>query len=179
MPVSDIQNIAPILSEVVRLNPQTIIELGIGLGKYGVLCREVLDGVRGFVRPNAATTFIAGIEGFSEYSNPAWDVYDNVMVADFVDRRNHITNWDLVMMIDSLEHVEKTQAMQLLRFLVTHNRHVIVSVPVGHCPQGAVFGNEFECHRSTWSGVEDFAHHQPKLLHQGVCCVVSIKGNLK
>jgi hypothetical protein len=184
MPVSDIWNIAPILSEVQTLQPKTICDLGIGFGKYGVLCREVLDAVHGRVSAQEGKVFILGFEGFDDYSNPAWKCYDLVMIADFaklheVQYKAYLREHDLILMIDSLEHIEKAEGLALLRRLVKDNKQVIVSVPLGTCPQGAVFGNELERHRATYTGVEDFAEYNGryKVLYQGVCLVLSIKGD--
>jgi hypothetical protein len=178
MPVSDVNNIAPILNEVVRLQPKHVLELGIGLGKYGVLVREVLDGVRGFTRPCQDTTSVEiwGAEGFDSYRNPAWGQYDGIIIRDFSTLDPpYFQASDLVMLIDSLEHLEKDKALDFLRVLVANTNNVIVSVPLGNCPQGAVFGNEFERHRSSWDGRE-FAEFESRVLYKGVCLVVSIKG---
>lgn len=175
MPVSEVTNISPILHEVGRRNPAGIMELGIGGGKYGVLCREVLDWVHGRVQPSTWEHRIVGIEGFPEYNNPAWGCYNEVYINDFRKTYHGVSGWPMVLMIDSLEHVEKDEAQALLAFLVAHNRHVIVSVPLGEHPQGAVFGNEFERHLSTWQEA-DFSLYDYRVLHKAVCLVVSIKG---
>jgi hypothetical protein len=176
MPVSDVSNIAPILNEVVRINPEGLIELGVGFGKYGALCREVLDAVHGRCRPDQWEHRIFGLEGFMKYNNPVWGAYDQVFQGDFAQCADGIKGWPLVMMIDSLEHLEKAEAQTLLHQLVENNERVIISVPVGNCPQDGVFGNDYEKHRSTWSGPGEFSAYNYRVLHQGVCCVVSIKG---
>lgn len=179
MPVSEITTIPPILAEVVTLNPPAILELGIGFGKYGVLCREVLDAVHGRCSPRSWKHKIFGVEGFADYENPCWSVYNEVAIADFTKHYHKIKNWPLVLMVDSLEHVEKVEARAILHHLVTNNRHIIVSVPVGERPQDAVFGNEYERHRSTWNGPSEFMNYRYKVLHNGVCCAVSITGEGK
>jgi hypothetical protein len=174
MPVSDIHNIAPILAEVVRLQPGTILDLGIGFGKYGMLCREVLDGVNGRVDPLLWQTFIEGVEGHDSYRNPVWGAYNLITIRDF-RFGGHWANFDLVLMIDSLEHCDKPNAYDLLDQLLESNKHVIVSVPLGFCPQGPVFGNELERHRSVWRK-SDFQKYGPVVLHEGICLVVSMEG---
>ncbi len=169
-------NVGPILNEVARLNPQVIIDLGIGGGKYGVLCREVLDWVHGRCAKKDWQALICGFEGFESYRNPAWDCYTNVEIGNILDVYETIKNCDLVMMIDSLEHLDKPTASIVLESLVRNNKQVIISVPIGHCPQEGVFGNELERHRSTWTGPSDFNNYTFRTLYQGVCCVVSIQG---
>jgi hypothetical protein len=176
MPVSDIANISPILKEVDRLSPRSICDLGIGYGKYGVLLRELLDIGKGNLKPEEWHTVIDGIEGFAKYRSPLWGAYNNVTIANFLDIADRIVNYDLVLMIDSLEHVVKGSAYEVLNRLLAQNKHVIVSVPLGDCPQGAVHGNVLETHLSSWSGLKDFVQYSPRILHQGVCLVVSLCG---
>jgi hypothetical protein len=173
--VSDISNIEPILNEVARIKPAGICELGVGFGKYGVLCREVLEAVEGRCRPDQWQTLIVGVEGFPEYNNPCWQVYNVIKTEDFRQSYEKVTGWPLVMMIDSLEHVEMTEAQTILRYLVENNQRVLISVPLGNCPQDGVFGNELERHRSTWTGAE-FRDYDYRVLHKGVCLVVIIQG---
>ncbi len=173
MPISDIHAIPAILDEVYRLQPERMIELGIGFGKYGVLCREVLDAMYGRCRPNQWQRKIYGIEGFKEYANPCWEIYDSVTVADFTTVP--VDGYDLVLMVDSLEHLEPAAGRAYLDGLIARNRHVIVSVPLGSMPQGATFGNEYECHRTTFHGNE-FGRYGATSLHQGLCFAVSIPG---
>jgi hypothetical protein len=175
MPVSDVNNIAPILSEVARLNPRSILDLGIGFGKYGVLCREVLEGVHGRCDPRLWNVRIEGVEGFEVYRNYVWAAYDRVHVEDFREHYTRYKDFDLVLMIDSLEHCEAEDSHRILSFLLSANKNVIVSVPKGVCPQGAVFGNELERHRSVWNSAADFAQYRPRVLHNGVCLVMSMQ----
>ncbi len=86
--------------------------------------------------------------------------------------------YDLVMMMDSLEHLTPGVGRPFLADLVAHNKHVIISVPNGLMPQDeAVFGNEHERHLWTFNGLEEFARFAGvKVLHQSICTVVSIPG---
>ncbi len=176
IPVSDLGSIVPILTEVLLTNPEGTMDIGVGFGKYGVLCREVLEAVHGRCAPDTWEKRIVGIEGFEAYRNPAWDVYDEVQVADFTKVYESIVGWPLVLMIDSLEHVDKVTGEIILEYLVRNNGRVIVSTPVGECPQEGVFGNEFERHRTTFT-TSSFNKYAHRVLHSGVCHVVSIKGN--
>lgn len=178
MPVSESANIAPIANELERLQPERIIELGIGGGLYGCIARNYLEGRHGRCGKDQWKTVIHGVEGFPQYgkNNPMWEAYDTVWEENFTRYTDSYRDYDLVMMIDSLEHVEKAEAMTMLYSLASNNKHVIVSVPLGVCPQGTCFGNELETHRSTWSGPQEFAAFNYRVLHQGVCLVVSIQG---
>lgn len=177
MPVSDQQSISAIMKEVCRLRPKKVLDLGVGWGKYGVLCREMLDIEAGRLNKEEWTTAIIGYEGFEKYRNPIHDyAYDAVYYMNFLDAMPH-ANHDVVLMIDSLEHIDKPAGQFFLDHLLKRNKHVIVSCPTGqyYMEQGAVNGNEFERHRAHWEPV-DFEVRGGKILYQGVCVVASMKG---
>lgn len=176
MPVSEIATMPSVMAYVATLNPAGIVELGVGFGKVGVLCREVLEAVHGRVHPSEFQGVLVGIEGFPRYDNPCWSLYNRVIIEDFRKYYTHIRGWPLVMMIDSLEHVDREEAFTILDYLVANNGCVIVSVPIGQCPQGACFGNELETHRSIWLE-HDFDKYKHTRLHKGVCLAVAIHGN--
>lgn len=177
MPISDYRHIPQVLDEVYALQPERTIELGIGFGKWGVLLREVLDAMYGRCSPQSWKRQIWGVEGWRDYQNPCWDVYSGVDVNDFrTEWTWPLAGWDLVMMMDSLEHLEPEEGREFLARLVELNKRVIVSVPNGYMPQDeAVYGNELEKHRTTFHGPE-FDIYDHKVLHLGLCRVVSIKG---
>lgn len=174
MPTSDFANIAPIMSEVHRLQPERMIELGVGFGKFGALCRETLDGIYGRCRPDQWERQIHGVEIWEPYRNPVWGAYNEVTIGDFTVEAP--VGWDLVLMVDSLEHLDPERGAAFLEHLVNRNRHVVISVPNGPMPQDEpVFGNAHERHLTTYYGRE-FNKYDPTLLHLGLCRVVSIKG---
>jgi len=179
MPISDYRHIPQVLDEVYALQPETVLELGVGFGKWGTLLREVLDAMYGRCRPEQWRRIIQGCEVWESYRNPSWEVYSNVTVVDFTKRFEQIVApWDLVMMMDSLEHLTPEVGRPFLADLVKHNKHVIISVPNGYMPQdSSPYGNAYENHRWTFNGLEEFAAFKDvKLLYQGLCTVVSIPG---
>jgi hypothetical protein len=174
MPTSDWDNMAPICKEIHRLQPATVMDLGIGAGKYGVLAREVLDGIWGRVRPELWSHRIVGIEAWEAYRNPAWGAYNHVDIGDF--RESKIEDYGLVLMIDSLEHMHPEGGRSFLAALVACNKRVIVSVPNGVMKQDdPVYGNPYERHLATFYGGE-FGAYKHTVLHNGLCKVVSIEG---
>lgn len=174
MPISMMENVAPIANEVYRLQPKRVMDLGVGGGKYGVILREVLDFMHGRCRADQWETIIEGVEAHRPYINPAWHVYNKVEIYDFTVE-NPPEGYDLVLMIDSLEHLGDAEGSRYLWDLVEGNKAVIVSVPLGNCPQDNAFGNEYERHRTTFTGPE-FDKYEHTVLHRGYCLVVSIKG---
>ena len=177
MPTSDHHGVSDIMGEIERLCPRSVLDLGCGFGKYGVLCRELLDARHGRCRPEQWATKIVGYEAHRAYVNPCWQVYETVVQQDFT--KHAARGFDLVLMIDSLEHLEPNIGKRYLWELVHFNKQVIVSVPNGLMEQGEVYGNAFEAHKWTFNGVEEFQGYDFKLIHQSVCTVVSIKGAVK
>lgn len=178
MPVSDINNLTSIAKTIEGIQPKSVLDLGIGFGKYGVICREILDVAHGRVQKEQWKTFIRGVEGFEQYRNPCWSVYSEVNIMDFskTDDYPH-RGYDLVLMIDSLEHLDKSTGAELLTLLMLHNRYVLVSVPTGdyYLEQGAANGNEYECHRAHWTP-RDLVDLGGKELYRGICTVQLLKG---
>lgn len=173
MPVSDLHNISDIAIEIQRLAPRTVLDLGVGFGLYGTICRQILDGQHGRCERAKWQAKIYGVEAWEAYQNPAWFCYDIVRLGRI---RPDVMDFDLVLMIDSLEHFEPISGRALLLELVQNNRHVIVSVPNGRMDQGETFGNPHEAHLWTFNGTEEFEAYNFKLIHQSVCTVVSIEG---
>lgn len=181
MPVSDLHGFTPIMNEVALLAPKTVLELGIGCGLYGVACRQVLDYQWGRFDREQWQAIIRGVEIHDQYKNGAWATYSDVACADFAEPNSQghgPGGWELVLMIDSLEHLTPEVGRPFLAALVKNNKHVIISVPNGVMPQGEVYGNPHEEHLWTFNGVEEFAPYKFKLLHQAVCTVVSIQGEV-
>ncbi len=173
MPVSDYHGVSDIMGEIQRISPRSVLDLGVGFGKWGVLCREILDARFGRLQPEEWHAVIVGYEIHKAYANPIWVVYSKIHQLSM---QVCGSGYDLVLMIDSLEHMDPDQGRAFLRQLVAQNRHVIVSVPNGPMEQGETFGNPYEAHLWTFNGTEEFEPYNFKLIHQSVCTVVSIEG---
>jgi hypothetical protein len=130
-----------------------VLEIGPGFGKWGFLTREMLDWSDGRLTRDTWTARIDAVEAHP-YDTPlyAW-VYDEVRFADVLDVAGDIRDYDLVIMSDVIEHIEKEPALALLRELVTHNRNVLVSTPLDFFEQH-VEENPHEDHVSHWSSAD-------------------------
>lgn len=168
MPFSQSSQISAIVGCVERLNPQSVLDVGVGMGQYGFLLRTNLENVGLFEvdGPNARQTprerwhvRIDGIEGYAGYLTPvhAW-AYDAVHVGNALEIFPTISDgqYDLVMGIDILEHFEKADGIDFLRHCRRIARRMaLVSTPKVFAEQ-RVEANPFEDHRSVWSR-EDLA----------------------
>jgi hypothetical protein len=137
MPTSEHWQIPWIVDLIQREAPSTVLDVGAGYGKFGVLVREYVDPER-----------LDAIDA----NQPRFPVYDNVYQGDLRqvetllpgDRR-----YDLALFIEAIEHLEKDEGWRVLEHLASRARRVLVSTPWGFRPQ-EVAGNPYETHRSGW-----------------------------
>ena len=147
--------------EVIRqLNPGSVLDIGCGSGKYGVLMREYL--------PNAR---LDGVEGFAAYITDIHRVaYDHVYEVNAMELvRKLDRGYDLAMMIDMFEHLTFDEGACLLQELSKRTKHILVSVPVLHPQQDAMHGNALQEHHAQYD--------VPKLRHLGFRQIWRIGGN--
>ena len=134
--------IPEILYLVMGMKPRTILDVGVGNGKWGVLCGEYLRYWCDII-PD-----IDGVEAFRTYQSPAYAAYRNVFQGDVMDRLDLVGDYDLVLAVDVIEHLTKEDGVKMLEAV---KGKYIVSTPNYWLAQGASFGNEYERHVSQWS----------------------------
>lgn len=163
MPSSRPNHIPAVLGVMLRLEPSSVLDIGTGFGKWGVLIREYTDirlserEPERYDRENWRVR-IDGIEGFRRYLTPVHDyVYDHVHVGDMRDVIDGLGTYDMILLGDVIEHVEKAEGEALLRKCLDHcSGAVVVSTPAVFREQGEACGNVLETHRSFWTS-GDFA----------------------
>lgn len=67
-----------------------------------------------------------------------------------------VGEYDVVTLIDALEHIEKDVALGVLRRCSEIAKRTVIFLPIGECRQDDINGNPYQRHLSTWS-VDDFA----------------------
>ena len=153
MPSSYPSQIPLIIDIILRLNPSSILDIGIGFGKYGFLAREYLEIWGENAEYGKFNRRIDGIEPFEEYVTPCHRyIYNNIYTIgalEFAKEQNF--QYDLVLLIDVLEHLDKNDGSQLLELLLKKNKNVLISTPKKFYPQDAVYKNPYEIHRSLWN----------------------------
>lgn len=138
MPTSEHWQIPRIVDAIARVQPRTVLDVGAGYGKYGLLAREYGDAMR-----------VDAVD----VQPPRFPVYDHVYLGD-VRRLDEIlrdapTRYDLALFIDVIEHFEKEDAFRVLDALVRRADKVLVTTPWGFRRQ-EIPGQPFETHRSGW-----------------------------
>ena len=152
MPSSQYYHISKIMEVIIASKPESILDVGTGFGKYGVLCREYLDLWDGRQKYEFSRR-IDGVEAFQNYITPLHKfVYNNIYNEDILHLNDKLElKYDIVLLIDVLEHFEKQQGRYLLDKLLDKNIGIIISTPKKPSPQKDAFGNIYETHRSSWS----------------------------
>jgi hypothetical protein len=152
MPQSDHWAIPWVVEAALHLNPQSLLDFGVGNGQYGMQLRQHLDIAPGRLKPEDWEVTIDGIEVFDDYRNPIWDYfYDQVTIGDgFEYLKKTQKRYDLIVVCDVIEHFERDKALELLDLMRSRAETVVITTPNGSYPQGAAFGNEAERHLSEW-----------------------------
>jgi hypothetical protein len=139
--------------------PESVLDVGTGFGRWGVLCREFLDAWEGREARALWKVRIEGIEAFSSCLTPVHGyVYDRLHIGDAVEILPTLGTYDVVYLGDVVEHQTRPRAWALLETALVHARQAaIVTIPIGdNWPQHAgADGNWFHAHRSVWQ-LEDF-----------------------
>lgn len=171
MPTSYYKQIPAIIEAAIAINPSTVLEIGIGCGKYGALLREYLTVWDHYFEPwGSVSITVDGIEIHELYaSSPAWACYDSVAIGDarvlvpVLARR-----YDMALMVDVLEHFELDEGAALIGAILDHADSLLVGLPATFMPTVEVWNNPHEIHRSGWTADEITAlGYRVELLHDG------------
>lgn len=174
MPTSVHYQISTIVEMIIALKPSSVLDIGAGTGKYGLLMREYLElwGNDGHLEKSDWKCRIDAIEVFEPYISPVHEyVYDRVYVGDatvVIEQISH--RYDLAILIDVLEHIDKDRGSHFIRALRDRTDAIIVSLPKRFVAQGALFNNPYEVHRAEWSR-SDFSRLGP-------CCFQELGNKL-
>src|ERR1700730_2128274 len=152
MPSSSSSQLSDIVKLISLTNPQSLLDIGVGFGKYGFLAREYPELWDGREMYSQWTRRIDGIEPFQAYLTPIHRlIYSNLYEGNALDVVKELnTHYDLALLIDVLEHFVEPDGRQLLSEISTKARNVLISTPKHPAHQEAAFGNPYERHLSEW-----------------------------
>src|SRR4051794_2264798 len=113
MPSSRPNTIPAVVHLIRQLRPQSILDVGIGFGKWGHLFREYTDIQEAendparYQRQNWQVR-IDGIEGFSNYITDMHRyLYNEIHIGNASELMPNLPSYDVVFMGDIIEHLEK------------------------------------------------------------------------
>ncbi|MFA5052171.1 MAG: class I SAM-dependent methyltransferase [Patescibacteria group bacterium] len=153
MPTSVSNQLNEIVELIVLTNPKALLDIGVGFGKYGLLAREYLEYWDGRGKYHDWQRRIDGIEAFPAYLTPVHEfVYSNMYKGDALQILPTLTmKYDLVLLIDILEHFAQDDGQKLLKECLRISRNVLVSTPKDMAVQAGAFNNPYEAHKFQWT----------------------------
>jgi len=132
MPTSYYTQLNEIMELILLTEPKSILDIGVGFGKYVLLSREYLEyWGKTDLEYNNWKVKIYGIEAFKEYLTPVHDfIYDEIYVGDAIDILPNLEgNYDLILLIDILEHFHHEEWRKLLKECLKRGKNIIISTP--------------------------------------------------
>lgn len=151
MPTSCCETITPMVRFIKEVNPKSVLDVGAGCGKYGLLAREYLEIWQS--RPYIADWIVRidAVEIWGPYLQyPGFGYYNQVYNMDIREYVKDMPQYDLAICGDVLEHLAKGYGWEVLSRLLSKCRYVLVSLPLGKWPCPEYAGNPYEKHISTW-----------------------------
>lgn len=154
MGTSNWQNISYCVGLIRHIRPSSLLDVGVGFGRWGVLAREFVDAWEGREARSDWQLRLEGIEAFANCLTPLHDyVYDRMHVGDAVDLLPSLGTYDVIYLGDVVEHQTRERGQRLLDAALEHAlRAVIVTVPIGEQWRQGMAGdhNPHHPHRSSW-----------------------------
>lgn len=157
MPSSRPESVPPVISLVRQINPASILDVGVGFGKWGHLFREYTDILASEKDPDrynrsAWRVRLDGIEGHAPYITPIHTfLYNHIYVGNALDILPSLNQYDLVFAGDILEHFDECSGLAFLNLLLDRScRYVVITTPRHETFQSDLCDNPLERHRSVW-----------------------------
>ncbi len=153
MGTSNWQNISYNIELVRKLDPQSILDVGAGFGRWGILFREFLEiWDTGKYDGNWQCT-IDAVEIFPGYIKDYHRYfYNEIFINDALEfMKSTDRNYDLINFGDVIEHMDKANGEELIRIALTKCKYVLINIPIGkYWQQEGTDKNPYEAHRSIW-----------------------------
>jgi 2-polyprenyl-3-methyl-5-hydroxy-6-metoxy-1,4-benzoquinol methylase len=153
--------IPAIVHLITKLNPKTVLDIGKGFGKYAFLIHEYVGiNNKNKIDPTRKMKQQSNIQIDAVEVDPDLmlphlsEVYTNIYFGDVNQLYKELPKYDVVLMIDIIEHIEKEGAVVLLKHLIGQGSKIIVSTPITFFEQ-QLYESSYEDHISHWT-IKDF-----------------------
>ena len=166
MGTSNWQNISYNIELVRKLNPKSILDVGVGFGRWGILFREFLEVWESGKYKGDWNRIIDGIEIFPDYiQNYHKFFYNTIYNEDALTHLNKTKkNYELINFGDIIEHFSKQDGLKLISLALKKSKYVLINVPIGnYWKQEGLPINQYEEHKSVWEN-SDFNKYRYHLI---------------
>jgi len=156
--------------EIIKLvQPKTFLDLGAGAGKYGSIVKEI--------SPSVKTTAVEIEKDYIEKFNLLllYDQIWNIPVSDIIQPKYFDSNFDVIMVGDILEHLKKSEGVDLLNFLIYRCQWIIVEFPHRYL-QNAVGGYSSEAHISAWTESDFLSFERTRMYAKDTQRLIVLRG---
>lgn len=159
MPVSGYHLINPVLRaiDMHMPNPRSILDVGCGFGKFGVLLRERYDIRKNRYEKKDWMTKIDAVEVWAKYITPLHTyVYSNIYSANILTALKWLPHYDVILALEVLEHLPKDEGLTVLYELQARcNKLMVISFPnTFNGREGRDWENPHERHQCLWTQEE-------------------------
>jgi SAM-dependent methyltransferase len=154
MGTSNWQNIPFCIEMIRRIDPESVLDVGVGFGRWGFAAREFLEAWAGRPLMSQWRLRVDGIEAFASAIAPYHrTIYSHLYEGDALEVMTALhEQYDLVIFGDVLEHFTQERARMALRRAMEIGRYILLVLPLGsEWPQDEQYGNVYERHLSEWS----------------------------
>ncbi len=154
------QNLADVVTWMRAADPRSVLDVGVGFGRWGFLVRDFLEVWNGRNNRAAWAVRLVGVEAFEanirEHQRLLYDELYIGRAEEFFAQRTE--RFDLCILGDVLEHFPKPVGQHLLEQALARSGYVLLVLPLGgEWPQGDAYGNAFERHLASWEAAEVLA----------------------
>ena len=161
------------ISEVLRvLQPKVFLDLGAGAGKYGDLLKKIHPATK-TIAVEIEQDYIQKFKLLTFYDE-VW----NMSVNDLIQPKYYDLCFDIVMIGDVIEHLKKSEGLDLLNFLIYRTKWIIIEFPHRYI-QNSVDGYHSEAHISAWSENDFDSFDSTKLFEKDKQRLIVLRGYLE
>lgn len=140
-----------------QLAPQTVLDVGKGFGKYGFLIHEYVGidhsrkPVKDHTLQSQSRTVVDAVDANADYDFPhTAQFYRRIYWNDIREVYQALDYYDVVLMIDVIEHLPKADGIMLARQFLNKGSTCVISSPK-HFFQQHLFQSKWEEHLSHWA----------------------------
>ena len=170
MGTSNWQNISYNIELVRKLDPDSILDVGVGFGRWGILFREFLEIWDNGKYDGNWQRVIDGIEIYPGYVKDYHRYfYNEIFLENALDHlQNSEKKYDLIHFGDVIEHFTKVDGTRLIELALQKGKYVLINIPIGrYWAQDGTEDNPFEEHKSVWynNDFTKFRYHKIKTFY--------------